>query len=113
MAATLQEEGDNTQADVFFAQDPGGLGSVEDLLIAMPQDILDQVPDWARSSEGRWVGISGRAGVIVYSTDNLQEGDLPQRYLGLYGPQVEGPNRMASNQRIFSDHDHGHAQTLG
>ena len=28
---TLMEEGDKTPADIFYAQDPGGLGSVEDV----------------------------------------------------------------------------------
>ena len=30
LAATIAEEGDNSPADVFFAQDPGSLGAVED-----------------------------------------------------------------------------------
>ena len=29
LAATLLEEGDKSPADIFFAQDPGGLGTVE------------------------------------------------------------------------------------
>ena len=32
LAATLLEEGDNTPADIFFAQDPGGLGALEHLM---------------------------------------------------------------------------------
>ena len=32
LAATIAEEGDNSPADVFFAQDPGSLGSVDDQL---------------------------------------------------------------------------------
>ena len=77
LAATLREEGDNTPADVFFAQDPGGLGAVEDLLAPLPQAVLDLAPDWARSPDGRWVGTSGRARTIVYNTETLTEADLP------------------------------------
>ena len=106
MAATLQEEGGNTQVDVFFAQDPGGLGSVEAMLLALPQDILDRVPDWARSSEGRWVGISGRARVIVYSTDNLQESDLPSNIWDFTDPKWKGrigwPPTNASFQTMIT-----------
>ena len=90
MAATLSEEGDNTRADVFFAQDPGGLGSVEQMLAAIPQDILDKVPTWARSQEGRWVGISGRARVIVYNTENVSEADMPDDMWGFTDPKWKG-----------------------
>ncbi|HLF91536.1 MAG TPA: substrate-binding domain-containing protein, partial [Anaerolineales bacterium] len=38
IAATLLEEGDNTPADVFWAQDPGGLGAVAEagMLTTLP-----------------------------------------------------------------------------
>lgn len=90
MAATLAEEGSNTPADVFFAQDPGGLGSVETMLHTIPQEILDKVPTWARSPEGRWVGISGRARVIVYSTENVSSDDMPSDLWGFTDPKWKG-----------------------
>ena len=90
MAATLQEEGDRSPADVFFAQDPGGLGAVEEMLAALPSGILDRVPDWARSPDGRWVGISGRARVVVYNTDRLTEADLPDDIRGFTDPAWKG-----------------------
>ena len=77
LAATLLEEGNRTPADVFFAQDPGGLAAVEHLLTRLPDNILDQVPDWARSPQGNWVGLSGRARTVVYNTERLTETDLP------------------------------------
>ena len=90
MAATLQEEGDKSPADVFFAQDPGGLGAVEEMLAALPSSILDSVPEWARSPQGRWVGISGRARVVVYNTDRLTEADLPDDLRGFTDPAWKG-----------------------
>ena len=90
MAATLAEEGDNTPADVFFAQDPGGLGSVEGMLQTIPQAILDKVPGWARSPEGRWVGISGRARVIVYNTEDVSPADMPADLWGFTDPKWKG-----------------------
>ena len=77
LAATLLEEGGNTPADIFFAQDPGGLGAVVDMLSPLPDSILSRVPDWARSGTGKWVGISGRARTVVYNTERLTEADLP------------------------------------
>ncbi|HEX5691647.1 MAG TPA: iron ABC transporter substrate-binding protein, partial [Roseiflexaceae bacterium] len=79
IAATLLEEGDRSPADVFFAQDPGGLGAVAEagLFATLPDDLLAQSPERFRSPDGRWVGISGRARVVVYNTETLGAQDLP------------------------------------
>ena len=79
IAATILEEGQNSPADVFFAQDPGGLGEVANagMFETLPTSITEKVPTWARSPESQWVGISGRARVVVYNTDNLTEEQIP------------------------------------
>ena len=87
LAATLLEEGDNAQADVFFAQDPGGLGAVSGLLSQIPENVLTKVPEWASSSSGVWVGVSGRARTVVYNTDRLSPEDLPQDLNGFTDPK--------------------------
>ena len=43
LAATIAEEGGNSPADLFWAQDPGSLGSIESQLAELPQEILDRV----------------------------------------------------------------------
>jgi iron(III) transport system substrate-binding protein len=90
LAATLLEEGSNSPADVFFAQDPGGLGAVEGLFDTLPADLLEQVPAWARSTEGLWVGISGRARVVAYNTTVLSEQDLPDDIWDFVDPKWKG-----------------------
>src|SRR5687768_1913126 len=77
LAATIAEEGDNSPADVFFAQDPGSLGSVEDQLAELPDDVLERVDEEFRDDDGRWVGTSGRARVIVFITDELSADEVP------------------------------------
>ena len=76
LAATIAEEGDNSPADVFFAQDPGSLGAVEreGRLAELPQAALDRVPARFRDPDGHWVGTSGRSRVIAYNTDALVGG---------------------------------------
>lgn len=90
LAATLLEEGDKTPADIFFAQEPGGLGAVEHLLAPLPGSILGQVPVWAVSPEGRWVGLSGRARTVAYNTDRLAEPDLPDDIFDFIDPRWKG-----------------------
>jgi iron(III) transport system substrate-binding protein len=79
MAAALLEEGANSPADVFFAQDPGGLGAVAaaGLLAPLPEDLLNRVPPAFRAPDNNWVGISGRARVVIYNTEKLTPADLP------------------------------------
>ena len=92
IAATLVEEGENTPADVFFAQDPAGLGAVAaaGALAVLDDSILDRVPDWARSRDGLWVGISGRARTVVYNTENVDPSELPSTLQGFTDPVWSG-----------------------
>ena len=90
IAATLLEEGKNSPADVFFAQDPGGLWAVAHMLSILPDDLVGTVPDWARSPESKWVGISGRARVVVYNTQNVSVDDLPESIIGFVDPRWKG-----------------------
>lgn len=73
LAATLLQEGESTDADVFYAQDPASLGSVADLMAVLDDEILDRVDPKFADRDGRWVGTSGRVRVFVHNT----ESDLP------------------------------------
>src|SRR5919112_248603 len=68
MAAQLLEEGDRTQADVFFSQDAGALGAVGQpgRLARLPADVLELVPPEYRADDGRWVATSARARGVAY-----------------------------------------------
>ncbi len=92
LAATLLEEGANSPADVFFAQEPGGMGAVAEagMLAPLPDEILNQVDSRFRSPNGLWVGISGRARVIVYNTDNVSPEDLPDDIWDFTDPKWKG-----------------------
>mgnify|MGYP006086023809 FL=1 len=78
IAATIMEEGSNSPADVFFAQDPGGLGVIEanDMFIVLPDTITGLVPDNKSSESNKWVGITGRARTLVHNT-GIDKADLP------------------------------------
>jgi iron(III) transport system substrate-binding protein len=90
LAATIAEEGDNSPADVFFAQDPGSLGAVDAQLAELPDDVLERVDETFRDTDGRWVGTSGRARVLVYNTGNLDEAEVPDSVFDLTDPKWKG-----------------------
>jgi iron(III) transport system substrate-binding protein len=90
LAATIAEEGGNSPADVFFAQDPGSLGAVADQLAKLPDDVLERVDERFRDGDGRWVGTSGRARVITYNTDELEEGEVPDSVFDLADERWKG-----------------------
>ena len=92
LAATILEEGEGTPADVFFSQDAGSLGAVaqEGLFADLDDDLLSRVDERFRSSEGTWVGTSGRARVVAYNTEALSEADLPDSILDFTAPEWKG-----------------------
>jgi iron(III) transport system substrate-binding protein len=101
LAATIAEEGGNSPADVFFSQDPGSLGSVEDQLTELPQDLLDRVDARFRDDQGRWVGTSGRSRVIAYNTEALAENEVPDSVLDLTDPGWQGRLGIAPTNASF------------
>lgn len=101
LAATLLEEGQASPADVFFAQDPGGLGAVEGLLDKLPQGVLDRVPAGFRDPAGRWVGVSGRSRVVVYNTGLVKPEEIPADLDGLTDPVWKGRIGWAPTNASF------------
>jgi iron(III) transport system substrate-binding protein len=92
LAATILEEGENSPADVFFAQDAGALGAIqqEGLFQELPGELLERVDNRFSSREGEWIGISGRARVVAYNTDNVTEDELPESIMDFTDPKWEG-----------------------
>ena len=102
IATMILEEGLNSPADVYFAQDPGGLGFLakEGRLIAIPRSITDRVADWAKPKDGKWVGISGRARTLVH-TATIESADLPSSLDDLTDPKWKGKLGWAPTNSSF------------
>ncbi len=86
LAATIQEEGNNSPADVFWSQDPGPLGALSSKFETLPADILEPVDAGLKSGESKWVGLSGRIRVVVYNPDRVQPSQIPNSILGFTDP---------------------------
>ena len=102
VALMILEEGDNSPADVFIAQDPGGLGFLSDegRLSVLPADITGPVQEWAKPSDGTWVGLSGRARSLVH-TATLSADELPASLEDLTDPKWKGKIGWAPKNTSF------------
>lgn len=103
LAALLQEEGNATPADVFLSQDAGALGAVakQGLFTTVPADIANAVIPSFTSTDGSWVGVTGRARVIAYDSSTLGAEDVPTSVLELTDPQWKGKVGIAPTNASF------------
>ena len=103
LAATLREEGSNTPADVFFAQDPASLGAVAeaDMFQTLPATLTSRVPERFTDSARLWVGVSGRSRVVVYDATRLSAADLPATIDGFTDPVWRGRIGLAPSNASF------------
>jgi iron(III) transport system substrate-binding protein len=106
MLLLIQEEGPNSPADVYYSQGAGFLGilSAADGLRAIPEDVLGLVPEGLRSPEGDWVGLSGRARVIVYNTEKVSGDEVPASLVELADPVWRGRIGWAPTNASLQDH---------
>lgn len=93
LAAQLLEEGENSPSDVFFSQDAGALGAVskEGLFSTIPSELTAQVDKQYSATDNSWVGVSGRARILVYNEAKVSV--LPVSVFDLAKP--EWKNRIA------------------
>ncbi len=101
LAAQLADEGDNSPADVFFAQDAGAIGSIVDRLAPLPATALDRIPKRYRDPGGRWIGTSGRSRVVAYNTKALTAADLPDRVVDYTDKKYRGRLGIAPTNASF------------
>lgn len=75
LAGQILAEGGASPADVFFSQDAGALGAIAQagLLSRIDDAALSRVPAEYQSTEGVWVGTSGRVRVVIYNPDLVTE----------------------------------------
>lgn len=99
LAATLLQEGETSEADVFFAQDPASLGSVAEMMSELPSETLSLVDPKFADREGRWVGTSGRIRTFIYNTGTSIE--LPETIDEVTDPRWSGQVGVAPTNGSF------------
>jgi len=104
LAILLQEEGENSPADLFWAQDVAALGIVKPLFGEMPAETLEKVESVYRDADGRWIGISGRSRVVIYSPERVEDAELPATLADLTDERFRGRMAMAPTNGSFIAH---------
>ncbi len=84
LLAVMSEEGDQSPADIYWANTTGALAnaSQEGKLVALP-DSLTSKPDSYTSSSGEWVPVTVRFRVLAYNPQAVNPEDLPGSVLDL------------------------------
>lgn len=103
LATQILDEGGASPADVFFAQDAGALGALQakGRFARLDDRILSRVAEKYRSSDGAWVGTSGRVRVLAYNPDEVSEDDLPSSVMELTTPAWKGKVGWAPTNGSF------------
>jgi iron(III) transport system substrate-binding protein len=103
LAATILEEGENSPADLYVAQDAGALGALakEKRFQPLPEEVLALVDSKFRSPDGTWIGVTGRARVAIYNTDELTATELPPSVLDFADPAWRGKLGWAPSNGSF------------
>ncbi|WP_071798231.1 extracellular solute-binding protein [Natronohydrobacter thiooxidans] len=90
LAVLLQEEGDASPADLYWAQDATALGAVAELMQSLPEAVVGSVPAAYRDAENRWVATSGRGRIMARATDRVSDDELPGSIFDLTAPEWKG-----------------------
>lgn len=103
LAAQLLEEGERTEADLFFSQDAGALGALanEGRLATLDEAITGTVIDGYADEEGRWVATSARARVIAYDPEQAPEVAEMTSIDEILDPQYRGQIGIAPTNASF------------
>lgn len=101
LASTIKEEGKNSPADLFYAQDAGSVQVIEDLLAPLPEAQLKLVEERYRDPNGRWIGVTGRVRVLTYNTESVKQSELPKSVFDLTASAWKGRVAIAPGNASF------------
>ena len=103
LANQILQEGSRSPADLYFAENSPPLEAVQAKGLLAPVDAptLAAVPSRDDSPQGDWVGVSARAGAMVYNTARLAGGQLPASVLDLANPAWKGRVGLAPSETDF------------
>lgn len=100
----LQNEGEDTEADLLIIADAGRLGRAKDLDLLKPitsEALETQVPENYRDPDAYWYGLTMRARVIVYHPNRVNPSEL-STYEALTDEKWQGRIVSRSSTNIYN-----------
>jgi iron(III) transport system substrate-binding protein len=99
----ILQEGKSSPADVFYAENTPVLEALREkgLLALVRPSTLAAVPSRYSAPDGRWVGVTARAAVLVYNTHLARPSELPSSILELAEPRFKGKLAFAPSETDF------------
>jgi iron(III) transport system substrate-binding protein len=103
LAVLIQEEGANSPADLYWAQDAGALGALAKagLLSNLPESLTSGLAPLYKSASGLWVATSGRARTLAYSPARAPEAEHPQSVFELSDERYKSRTGWAPTNGSF------------
>jgi iron(III) transport system substrate-binding protein len=103
LAGQLLQEGSASPADVFYAENPPALTTVQakGLLAPVDKSTLAQVPAADSSTQGDWVAVSARTAAFAVNT-SVPAAELPSSVYDLTTPAWKGKLGVAPSETDFS-----------
>lgn len=104
LLARLQNEGENTPADLFLTVDAGNLHRAAQANVFQPlgsEAAYAALPDHLQGDDNLWVGLSLRARPIFYAVDRVDPAQL-SGYADLASPAWKGKVCIRSSDNIYN-----------
>lgn len=100
----LENEGENSPADVLITVDAGRLHRAREkgLLQPVQSEVLEaNIPGNLRDPEGYWFGLTKRARILAYDPEKVGAGEL-KSYEDLTGPEWRGRVLVRSSSNVYN-----------
>ncbi|MDC1069028.1 Fe(3+) ABC transporter substrate-binding protein [Candidatus Kapabacteria bacterium] len=100
----IQQEAENTPADILITVDAGNLWSAKKAGITesvSSQVLNDAIPANLRDPEGHWYGLTKRGRIVVYSKERVNKEEL-STYEDLTDPKWKGKLLVRSSSNMYN-----------
>jgi iron(III) transport system substrate-binding protein len=103
LIARMENEGENSPADVFLTVDTVRLSRAKEMGLLQPveSEVLEaRIPDYLQDEDNQWFGFSQRSRILFYDKNDVE--NPPQTYQALADDQYEGMVCIRSSTNVYT-----------